>query len=116
MDLQLRDRVVLVVGGTGFIGSAIVTRARAEGATVIVASRTAVDNIGVDNIAVDAGDERSVARAVACVLVEHGRLDEERRVESPEGDPELHAVLIPVPYSLARSCAGGTSPALGCKV
>ena len=75
MDLQLRDRVVLVVGGTGFIGSAIVTRARAEGATVIVASRTAVDNIGVDNIAVDAGDERSVARAVAGVLAEHGRLD-----------------------------------------
>ncbi|WEO75954.1 SDR family NAD(P)-dependent oxidoreductase [Cryobacterium sp. SO2] len=70
MDLQLRGRVVLVVGGTGFIGSAIVDRARAEGATVVVASRTA--NVG---IVLDAADQRSVDDGIAKTVADHGRLD-----------------------------------------
>ncbi len=70
MDLQLRDRVVLVVGGTGFIGSAVVARAREEGATVVVASRG-----GEGGLAMDARDDASVDAAVARVLEEHGRLD-----------------------------------------
>ncbi|TXN28348.1 SDR family NAD(P)-dependent oxidoreductase [Lacisediminihabitans profunda] len=70
MDLQLRDRVVLVVGGTGFIGSAIVSRAREEGATVVVASRH-----GTEGIMMDARDEKSVAAAVERTLKDYGRLD-----------------------------------------
>ena len=70
MDLQLADRVVLVVGGTGFIGSAIVARAREEGATVVVASRG-----GQDGIVMDARDDASVTAGIAGVLAEHGRLD-----------------------------------------
>lgn len=41
MDLQLTEHVILVVGGLGLVGSAIVDRLRAEGATVIPASRRA---------------------------------------------------------------------------
>jgi NAD(P)-dependent dehydrogenase (short-subunit alcohol dehydrogenase family) len=70
MDLQLRDRVVLVVGGTGLIGSAIVQRARDEGATVVVASRR-----GGDGIVMDARDDESVAAGVTHVLEQYGRLD-----------------------------------------
>ncbi|MFC9919316.1 SDR family oxidoreductase [Agromyces binzhouensis] len=70
MDLQLTGRVVLVVGGGGFIGSAIVRRARAEGATVVVASRNPSEGI-----VLDAGDDDSVRSAVARVIDEHGRLD-----------------------------------------
>jgi len=70
MDLQLHDRVVLVVGGTGFIGSAIAKRARDEGATVVVASRS-----GGDGIVMDARDEESVVAAVAQVVADFGRLD-----------------------------------------
>jgi NAD(P)-dependent dehydrogenase (short-subunit alcohol dehydrogenase family) len=70
MDLQLRDRVVLVVGGTGLIGSAIVQRARDEGATVVVASRR-----GGDGIVMDARENESVAAGVAHVLEQYGRLD-----------------------------------------
>jgi NAD(P)-dependent dehydrogenase (short-subunit alcohol dehydrogenase family) len=69
MDLQLRDHVVLVVGGSGYIGSAIVARARQEGATVVVASRTAGD------IQLDARDDASVSSGIAHVLEQHGRLD-----------------------------------------
>jgi NAD(P)-dependent dehydrogenase (short-subunit alcohol dehydrogenase family) len=70
MDLQLQDHVALVVGGAGFIGSAVADRLRAEGATVVVASRTATDGV-----ALDARDDESVRAAVASVLAEHGRID-----------------------------------------
>lgn len=70
MDLQLQHRVALVVGGAGFIGSAIAERLREEGATVVVASRHATDGVPVD-----AADDASVQRAVAQVLEEHGRID-----------------------------------------
>jgi NAD(P)-dependent dehydrogenase (short-subunit alcohol dehydrogenase family) len=70
MDLQLRDRVVLVVGGTGLIGSAIVRRTREEGATVVVATRS-----GVGGIVMDARDDESVASAVAQIVEQYGRLD-----------------------------------------
>ena len=70
MDLQLNDRVVLVVGGTGLIGSAIAARLRDEGATVVVASRS-----GRDGIAMDARDDESVSAGITGVAAEFGRLD-----------------------------------------
>ena len=70
MDLGLTDRVVLVVGGNGLIGSAVVTRLREEGATVIVVSRS-----GRDGICMDATDDDAVSGAVADLLREHHRLD-----------------------------------------
>lgn len=70
MDLELNGRVVLVVGGTGLIGRAIVDRLRGEGATVVPASR----NPG-DGVHVDAGDDASVRAALGTVLARHGRLD-----------------------------------------
>lgn len=70
MDLQLAGRVVLIVGGTGLIGSAIARRAREEGATVVVASRS-----GTGDLTMDAAKDESVASGVAQVLKDHGRLD-----------------------------------------
>jgi len=70
MDLQLGGRVVLVVGGNGYIGSAIASRLVDEGATVIVASRS-----GKAGIVLDAADDESVTQAITAVLAEHRRLD-----------------------------------------
>lgn len=70
MDLELAGRVVLVVGGTGVIGSAVVSRLEEEGATVVVGSRSTPTGVRVD-----ATDDASVAGAVAGLLAEHGRLD-----------------------------------------
>lgn len=70
MDLQLRDRVVLVVGGHGLIGSAVVERLRAEGAVVVAASRHSPDGV-----VMDAADDASVRAALAEVGAAHGRLD-----------------------------------------
>ncbi|GAB6902056.1 SDR family NAD(P)-dependent oxidoreductase [Kineosporia succinea] len=70
MDLELDGRVVLVAGGTGLIGRAVVGRLRQEGATAVPASRHAEDGI-----VMDAQDQSSVDGAFASVLERHGRLD-----------------------------------------
>lgn len=70
MDLRLQDRVALVVGGAGYIGTAVTDRLRTEGATVVVASRTATEGVSLDT-----ADQASVDAAVARVLDEHGRID-----------------------------------------
>lgn len=72
MDLQLAGRVVLVVGGTGYIGSVIARAARREGASVVVASRHPEEEEGIE---LDASDQSSVDKAIARVIADHGRLD-----------------------------------------
>jgi NAD(P)-dependent dehydrogenase (short-subunit alcohol dehydrogenase family) len=74
MDLQLEDRVALVVGGAGYIGSAVSARLREEGATVVVASRSSTGD-GSGQVALDARDTTSTRSAIAAVLAAHGRLD-----------------------------------------
>ena len=69
MDLGLSGRVAVVVGGTGYIGSAVVDRLRAEGATVLAASRSGGD------VRIDGADQASVEAGFAEVLEEHGRVD-----------------------------------------
>lgn len=70
MDLGIADHITLVLGGTGLIGSAVAATARAEGAIVVTAARSA----GAD-LQLDANDDRSVALAVDRVLEMHGRVD-----------------------------------------
>lgn len=69
MDLGLSGKVAVVVGGTGYIGGAVVDRLRAEGATVVTASRSGGD------VRIDGADAASVDAGVAAVLEEHGRVD-----------------------------------------
>jgi NAD(P)-dependent dehydrogenase (short-subunit alcohol dehydrogenase family) len=89
MDLQLNDRVVLVVGGTGLVGSAIARRAREEGPTIVVASRR-----GGEGIVMDARNDESVTAGVAQVVKEHGRLDAVVVAAAPSAltlDPALNS-------------------------
>ncbi|PZE26125.1 MULTISPECIES: SDR family NAD(P)-dependent oxidoreductase [unclassified Curtobacterium] len=73
MDLELTDSVALVVGGQGYIGSAVADRLRREGASVVIASRSA--DPGPDTVRLDTGDAGSVERAVAEVVDRHGHID-----------------------------------------
>lgn len=73
MDLELSNRVALVVGGKGYIGAAVADRLRTEGATVVIASRSADDT--ADSVAMDTADQASVDAGVARVLDQHGRID-----------------------------------------
>lgn len=69
MDLGLAGRVAVVVGGTGYIGGAVVQRLRQEGATVVAASRSGGD------VRIDGADPTSVEAGIAAVQREHGRVD-----------------------------------------
>lgn len=73
MDLELKDRVALVVGGKGYIGAAVADRLRDEGAIVVVASRSADGSD--DSVSLDTADQASVDAGVARVLEQHGRID-----------------------------------------
>lgn len=70
VDLQLQNRVILVVGGHGLIGGAVVERLRQEGATAIPASRR-----DIGGVVMDAADDASVAEGLSQVLDEYGRVD-----------------------------------------
>jgi NAD(P)-dependent dehydrogenase (short-subunit alcohol dehydrogenase family) len=70
MDLELENRVVLVVGGAGYIGSVIASRLEEEGATVVVASRHTDSGVKLDG-----SDADSVTGAIASVLAQWGRID-----------------------------------------
>ncbi len=70
MELGLSGRVALVVGGTGLIGNAVAESLRAEGATVVVASR----HPGNDGVAIDTRDAASVQAAVDAVVQRHGTI------------------------------------------
>lgn len=78
----LTDRVALVVGGAGGIGAAIAEAFCVEGATVVVADRSAelaqeaAKTIGAaGSVALDVTEQASVDAAVQDVLAAHGRID-----------------------------------------
>jgi 3-oxoacyl-[acyl-carrier protein] reductase len=68
MDLNLKDKVVIVTGGAAGIGRATVERFAAEGARVVVWDVTAEPKIDVTN-------REQVERAVDNVVKQHGRID-----------------------------------------
>lgn len=66
---------MLVVGGRGLVGSAVVQRLTEEGATAVVASRSTDPDDAVTRLRLDARDDASATAAVDAVLARHGRLD-----------------------------------------
>jgi 3-oxoacyl-[acyl-carrier protein] reductase len=68
VELNLRNKVVIVTGGAAGIGRATVERFEAEGATVVVWDVTSQPKIDVTS-------GESVERAVADVMAIHGRID-----------------------------------------
>lgn len=70
MDLELRGHVVLVVGGTGLIGSAVVDLLRDEDAVPVVAARRAANGQ-----VMNAADDKSVNAAITRVMRQYGRID-----------------------------------------
>ncbi|HWI44178.1 MAG TPA: SDR family oxidoreductase [Nocardioides sp.] len=83
MDLQLRDRVFIVTGGTRGLGRATAEVLVAEGARVVVSSRdqdavdAAVAELGPSavGVAADNADPGAPARLIAAAMERWGRLD-----------------------------------------
>lgn len=104
MDLQLEGRVVLVVGGRGTIGRAVVDAVRAEGAVAVSASRG--DSA---DVRLDVTDDESVDAGVKAVLAEHGSLDAVVVTAAPAAgtlDPSLSSDPDAVAEAVATKSLG----------
>ncbi len=77
MDLQLQNKIALLVGGAGSIGRAVAEGFLREGATPVIADLPrqieSVDDVAT--VEIDVTDEASVKSAVDRVIEEHGRID-----------------------------------------
>lgn len=80
--MELRDRVVIITGGSGGIGKAMAEAFLAEGAKAIMladlhadAVAAAAEEIGCDGMACDVTKEDQVAALVAATEAKHGAVD-----------------------------------------
>lgn len=67
---DLSKKVIVITGGTGFLGSYFVTALRDAGATVIV-----TDVNDKADVQLDVTDKASIAEAFAAVVEKHGKID-----------------------------------------
>jgi NAD(P)-dependent dehydrogenase (short-subunit alcohol dehydrogenase family) len=78
MDLELRDKVAVVTGGSKGIGLAIAEGLLAEGARVVVGARGVAEmeqHDGLDAIEVDLAAAEGPATLIAHAIETHGRVD-----------------------------------------
>ena len=86
MDLQLKDKVIIVTGGAKGIGEGIVQVLAAEGAIPVVIGRNETDNLKVVNqitanggqsfqVVAELSEPEASAKAVAAVIAKFGRID-----------------------------------------
>lgn len=82
MELNLKDKVAVVTGGSKGIGLAIVRRLAGEGATVVAGSRTVTDELaavrdeqGVSVVPVDMATAEGPAELISAAVSTHGGVD-----------------------------------------
>ncbi len=79
--MELRDTIALVTGGSEGIGRAIAEALSGEGCKVTItgrredAVRNTAEELGLDWIAADVGNEEDAVRTVSDVIEKYGRLD-----------------------------------------
>jgi len=72
---KLNDKIILLTGGDGLLGKAIMQNLNSQGATVINASIGVEDSADFSLLRCDITNEESVNRVVNLVIKKHGRID-----------------------------------------
>lgn len=79
MDMEMKDKVVVVTGGASGIGAACVALFQNEGATLVIVDRAEPEAGTTDGkarvLVGDVGDEATVKAHVSEILKQHGRID-----------------------------------------
>jgi NAD(P)-dependent dehydrogenase (short-subunit alcohol dehydrogenase family) len=73
--MLLKDKVVIVTGGSGLIGKAIITHLTNEGAVVVNADISLEGKAGGLEYFVDINNPESIKSVIDCVIAEHKTLD-----------------------------------------
>lgn len=72
---RLKDKVIIVTGGSGLIGTPILKHLRDNSAIVINADINTEDNIELDTFSCDVTSEESIVELVKSVIKKYGRVD-----------------------------------------
>lgn len=72
---RLANKIIIITGGGGLLGKAMVDHAKAEGATVINADVNLMDDLESGRMGCDVTDGDSVQHMIDEVLKRHGRID-----------------------------------------
>ncbi len=72
---KLKDKIIIVTGGSGLIGKGIVDKIRAEGGTCINAEISVETDAELNNIHCDITNEESIQQTIDTVVARFGRLD-----------------------------------------
>jgi L-fucose dehydrogenase len=77
MDLQLKDKVIIVSGGARGIGAGIVKALAAEGAIPVIIGRNDHDDpaIGITHLVAELTDPAQCESSVSSVIEKYGRID-----------------------------------------
>ena len=73
--MRLKDKIILVTGGAGLLGTAIVQQLKGEGANVLNVDINADTSADLSTIKADITDEQSINELVATVKNHFGRID-----------------------------------------
>ena len=73
--MKLENKVVVVTGGSGLLGKALISKIRNEGAQCINADITVQDNIETGELNTDITSEESVNKTIHSIIKKFGRID-----------------------------------------
>jgi len=72
---MLKDKIIIVTGGSGLIGKELISNIKSKGGKVINADITIETNLHAGNLQIDITDTHSVTRGIDQIIAEFGRVD-----------------------------------------
>lgn len=72
---SLENKIIVVTGGSGLIGTSIIQNLSAKGAIAINADINVIDNLAEGVIKCDVSDKKSIERILQNVIACYGRID-----------------------------------------
>ena len=73
--MRLKDKIILVTGGSGLLGKKIVQKIREEGGNCIAADVNVASDLASGNLQLDITNEHEVKNAIQLIYDQFGRLD-----------------------------------------
>ncbi len=73
--MKLKNKIIVVTGGSGLLGSSLIKKIKEEGAIAINADVNCSNNLGANEIHLDITKEESIQSSVNAIVEKHGKID-----------------------------------------